>query len=307
MLTEPRMNSEVHDGEEAMKELLSEPGGFERYARDKMPEFIQVKRDYEGFVRDVIMVTDVDQEDLQRVDEEVFVTYSMDVKGAAGYIAREGQTPTMQVKGKTVSVGFFQIVTPELKIHQYDIDTEPYDLMRRAQEKSGQEIARLEDARFLQVVNKLVESEESGGTQVVTSESPDLTKDALLEVKQIFSRNDVAFGAYLMNPATYDTMLKWGEDDFDDVTQREVLQSGQLPTIWNGIKLATGIMVDERFVYGLAPDRVLGRMPILRDVTTAVDTDISDQSKSLVAYEYIGMYIHSHLAVARLELGAVAG
>lgn len=65
-----------------------------------MPEFIQVQRDYEGFVRDVVMVTEVTPEDLVRVDEEVFVTYSKDVDAVASVIARYGE-PSDSDSGRT--------------------------------------------------------------------------------------------------------------------------------------------------------------------------------------------------------------
>lgn len=305
-ISTPRMNGELQEEELELRELLSDPQGFERYAASKMPEFIQVQRDYEGFVRDVIMVTEVTSEDLVRIDEEVFVTYSKDVDATAAVISRYGEAPSLQIKGTTVKVTFFPVTTPRLTITQWDLDTQPYDLMRRTQEKAGQELSKLEDKTFLDAANALVESTQAGGKQTVTQPETEINKPGMLAVKQIFSRNDVAFSSYLMNPVTYDTFLLWGENELDDVTQRTVLETGQLPTIWGGIKMVTGIMIDEKYVYGLAPKEVLGRMPILRDVTIDVQRIPQTQDKEIVAYEYIGMFIHSHLAIARLELGVAA-
>jgi hypothetical protein len=107
-----------------------------------------------------------------------------------------------------------------------------------------------------------------------------------------------------MHPATYDSFLLWGEAELDQFTQRTVLETGQLPTIWGGLKMITGMMIPENYVYGLAPKEILGRMPILRDVTIDVQRIPQTQDKELLAYEYIGMYIHSHLAVSRLELAS---
>lgn len=296
----PRMNSEVLEEELNLKELLSDSNGFERYAAEKMPEFIQVERDYEGFVRDVIMVTEVTSDDLVRVNEEVFVTYSKDVDAQASVIARMGETPTLLVEGKTVKVTFFPITTPRLTMTQWSIDTEPYDLMRRTQEKAGQEMAKLEDKTFLEAADMLIDKNTS---QQVTQTETAIQKSGLLSIKKIFSRNNVAFSSYLMNPATYDDFLLWGEEDLDDSSQRTVLETGQLPTIWGGIKMVTGIIVPENFVYGLAPKEVLGRMPILRDITIDVQRIPETFDKEVLAYEYIGMFVHDHRAVARLELG----
>ena len=302
----PRMNGEISEEEYELQELLSRPDGFERYAAEKMPEFIQVKRDYEGFVRDIIVVTEVDPKDLVRVDEEVFVVYSKDIDATAIAIARDGEVPTLIVKGETIKVTFHELATPRLTMNQYDIDTQPYDLMRRAQEKSGQELARLEDNKFLEVANMLVEQGGEGkekGKQMVTQPEATITKEGMVALKQIFSRNDVAFSAYLMNPVTYDTFLLWGENELDETSQRSVLETGQMPTIWGGIKILTGISIPEKYVYGLAPKEVLGRMPVLRDVTIEINKLPEKREKEIMAYEYVGMFIHSHLAIGRLELG----
>ena len=302
-MSAPRMNGEIREEELDLRELLSSSNGFERYAAEKMPEFIQVERDYEGFVRDVIMVTDVTSDDLVRVNEEVFVVYSKDVDATASVVARNGEAPTLIIKGTTVKVTFFPLTTPRLTITQWDLDTEPYDLMRRTQEKAGQELAKLEDRTFLAAADKLMDAHSE---QRVSQAESEIQKSGLLSIKKVFSRNNVAFSSYLMNPATYDDFLMWGQNELDPFSQRTVLETGQLPTIWGGIKMVTGILVPELFVYGLSPKEILGRMPVLRDVTIDVQRIAETQDKEILAYEYIGMYIHSHKSIVRLQMGVVS-
>lgn len=298
-ISQPRMNGEILEEELQLRELLSQSNGFERYAAEKMSEFIQVERDYEGFVRDVITVTNVTPEDIVRIDEEAFVTYSKDVDATAAVIARNGEAPTLYVKGRTVKVTFFPVTTPRLTITQWELDTEPYDLMKRTQEKAGQEMAKLEDKAFLDVIDGLIAA---NPTQSVVSANTSIEKADLLSIKKIFSRNNVAFSSYLMNPATYDDFLLWGENELDEVSQKTVLETGQLPTIWGGVKMVVGLLVDEKHIYGLAPKEVLGRMPILRDITLDVQRIPETYDKEVLAYEYIGMFVHSHKAVSRLTL-----
>lgn len=295
----PRMNNEVTEDELLLRDLLSQPGGFERYAAEKMSEFIQVERDYEGFVRDIITVTTVTPEDLVRVNDEVFVVYSKDVDATAATLARHGEVPSLYVTGDTVKVTFFPLSTPRLTITQWKLDTQPYDLMKRTQEKAGQAMARLEDSTFLDVAEMLMTKHTE---QTVTSANTAIQKVDLLSVKKIFSRNNVAFAGYLMNPVAYDDFLLWGENELDEVSQRTVLETGQLPTIWNGIQMWTGILIPEKILYGLAPKEILGRMPILRDVTLEVNKIPETFDKEVLAYEHIGMFIHSHKAIARLTL-----
>lgn len=298
--SEPRSNFETREEELELRELLSEPDGFERYAKEKMPEFIQVVRDYEGFVRDVIMTPPVEPHELVRVDDEVFVVYSKDIDGMAGYIARNGEAQTLHVKAKTIKVSFFPMTTPRITISQWDLDTQPYDLVKRTQEKCGQEMAKKEDLRFLRIADLLL----GANAGQVTSQAEDkITKAGLIAVKKIFSRNNVTFSTYLMNPATYDDFLLWGEDDLDDYSQKTVLETGELPTLWNGVKIVSGIIVPEDKVYGLAPKEIVGRMPILRDLTIDNQRNPETYDREVMAFQHVGMFIHSHLVVARLDLG----
>ena len=297
-MIEPRsLNSYTQDQME-MEALLNQPNGFERYASEKMPEFIQVVRDYRGFVRDIMPTPPVDRSELMRVNEEVFVSYSKDIDSEAFVSARNGEAPTQMIKGTTIKVPFRQIITPRITITQFDLDTEPYNLMERAQERAGQAISRIEDEMFLELADKLVEAHPD---QRVESTNTAIEKADMLAIKRIFSRRDVAFSGYLMNPAVYDDFLLWGENELDPVSQRTVLETGQLPTIWNGVRMVSGILVPENKVYGIAPKELIGRMPILRDITIDVQRVPETQDKEIMAYEYVGMFIHSHKAIARLD------
>jgi hypothetical protein len=296
----PRMNGEMREEELELRELLRKSTGFDQYAAEKMPEFIQVVRDYEGFVRDIITVTEVTPEDLVRLNEEVYVVYSKDIDATAVMIARGGEAPSLFIKGTTVKVTFFPVTTPRLTITQWDLDTEPYDLMRRTQEKAGQSLAKLEDTYFLSAAEALVVAKPS---QAVTQTEATVQKAGLLSIKKVFSTNNVAFAGYLMNPATYDDFLAWGENELDPWSQRSVLETGQLPTLWGGIKITTGIIIAANKIYGLSPKEILGRMPILRDITIDVQRIPETQDKEILAYEYIGMYIHDARCIVRLTMG----
>jgi hypothetical protein len=295
----PRMNGEMREEELDLRELLSASNGFDRYAAEKMPEFIQVVRDYEGFVRDIITVTEVTPEDLVRLNEEVFVVYSKDVDATASIIARNGEAPTLFIKGTTVKVTFFPVTTPRLTITQWDLDTEPYDLMRRTQEKAGQALAKLEDTYFLSAAEALVTANTG---QIVTQAESTVQKAGLLSIKKVFSTNNVAFAGYLMNPSAYDDFLLWGENELDPWSQRSVLETGQLPTLWGGIKIITGIIVPVKKIYGLSPKEILGRMPILRDITIDVQRIPETLDKEVMAYEFIGMYIHDARCIVRMTM-----
>lgn len=294
----PKSGRSVSQEQLEMQRLLSDPRGFERYASEKMPDFIQVVRDYRGFVRDLMPTPTVDPTELTRLNEEVFVTYNVDIDSVAFVSAQMGEAPTQFIKAKTIKVPFIELKTPRLTITQLELDTQPFELMERAQQRSGQAMSRLEDELWLTTADAIVDAYP---TQVLTSANASIEKADLVAIKQKFSRNDVPFGGYLMNPVVYDDFLLWGENDLDPVTQRTVLETGDIPTIWNGVRMVSGISVPEKYVYGVANKEVLGRMPILRDVTIKINEIPETNDREIFAFEYVGLFIHSHLAVVRLE------
>lgn len=294
----PKSGRSVSQEQLEMQRLLSDPRGFERYASEKMPDFIQVVRDYRGFVRDLMPTPTVDPTELTRLNEEVFVTYNVDIDSVAFVSAQMGEAPTQFIKAKTIKVPFIELKTPRLTITQLELDTQPFELMERAQQRSGQAMSRLEDELWLTTADAIVDAYP---TQQLTSTNASIEKADLVAIKQKFSRNDVPFGGYLMNPVVYDDFLLWGENDLDPVTQRTVLETGDIPTIWNGVRMVSGISVPEKYVYGVANKEVLGRMPILRDVTIKINEIPETNDREIFAFEYVGLFIHSHLAVVRLE------
>lgn len=294
----PKSGRSVSQEQLEMQRLLSDPRGFERYASEKMPDFIQVVRDYRGFVRDLMPTPTVDPTELTRLNEEVFVTYNVDIDSVAFVSAQMGEAPTQFIKAKTIKVPFIELKTPRLTITQLELDTQPFELMERAQQRSGQAMSRKEDELWLTTADAIMEAYPE---QTIQSANASIEKADLVAIKQKFSRNDVPFGGYLMNPVVYDDFLLWGENDLDPVTQRTVLETGDIPTIWNGVRMVSGISVPEKFVYGVANKEVLGRMPILRDVTIKINEIPETNDREIFAFEYVGLFIHSHLAVVRLE------
>ena len=88
----------------------------------------------------------------------------------------------------------------------------------------------------------------------------------------------------------------------DKVTEQTVFAIGSSSKAFTAAAVA--MLVDEKKVYGLAPKEIVGRMPILRDVTIDTQRVPETQDREVIAFEYIGLFIHSHLVAVRLDLGA---
>ena len=141
------------------------------------------------------------------------------------------------------------------------------------------------------------------GQVVAVPTRTDLQKQDLVALKKPFSANDVPIAAFLMNPATLDDMLLWDDADIDQLTQRELLDQGVKYSIW-GIPIITSSIIKEEVIYAFAEQHYVGTMPILKDLTIKLTETPTKLEKGLFMFEFIGFYIASHKACAKLVLNA---
>ena len=68
------------------------------------------------------------------------------------------------------------------------------------------------------------------------------------------------------------SILVWAQNEIDQLTQREILESGAKYSIWGDVKLVTSRIVDVDTVYAFSTPEFVGRMPILQDLTVKLMT-----------------------------------
>lgn len=283
----------------SLTQLLSKPGGLEKLAQEKLPPFIREIRDYEGFVRKVIVVHPVNESDVWLRNGEPYVYYPKDFQSQAAIYAEDGEVPVRIVEGDGVEVGVFTIMSDENVINLKRLLVQKYNYLERVRELAGQAIAYQEDTKFLALIDDLLASNPG---QVVNSSNTTLIKTDMITLKQKITQWSIPVAAYLMHDVRIDDILRWGQADIDQLTMREILEQGVKYTIWGGIKLITSRAVAQKSVYAFAEPEYVGRMPVLQDLTVQLTQTANKLEKGIFQFEFVGMYLASHKAVAKLTL-----
>lgn len=301
---------ETANADFSISQMLEQPGGFEKFAAEQLPTFIRETRDYEAFGRKVLVSHNVTGDECVIINNEPYVSYQKDMNSHAAFYNDDGLIPQTAIEGETVNVALTTLASDDTTIYLKRLLVQRYNYLERTRELSGQAIAKLEDSKILDLVNALLMGTSETATtkkpdhmeQIVATADTSLTKSHLVALRQKITVHNIPLGNFVLNQGRVDDILKWARNDVDQLTQRELLETGAKYTIW-GMKLITSPIVkyDEVYLFG-APEYV-GRMPILKDLTLKLTDTPNRLIKGLFMFEFIGFYLASHKAVAKLCLG----
>ena len=287
----------------SLQKLLEQPNGLERLATETLPPYIRETRDYESFARKVMFVHQITEADTHPVKGEPHVYYPKDLRSHAAFYADDGEITQLLIEGDGVDVGIFTVASDDTTINLKRLMTQKYNYVERVRELSGQAMGMAEDFKLMQLVNALIDANEA--TQHVASDETTLVKDDLVDLTGTVAQHDLPVEAYVMNPLRQNDILKWGQDELDELSRREIIETGVRYTIW-GKKIITSRAVPTNTIYAFADKEFVGRMPVLKDVTTKLTETANKLEKGLFLLEFIGMYVASHKAVGRLVINAAA-
>lgn len=303
---------ETANADFSISQMLEQPGGFEKFAAEQLPTFIRETRDYEAFGRKVLVSHNVTGDECVIINNEPYVSYQKDMNSHAAFYNDDGLIPQTAIEGETVNVALTTLASDDTTIYLKRLLVQRYNYLERTRELSGQAIAKLEDSKILDLVNALLLGKSTDAKQpdhmeqIVATADTSLTKSHLVALRQKITVHNIPLGNFVLNQGRVDDILKWARNDVDQLTQRELLETGAKYTIW-GMKLITSPIVkyDEVYLFG-APEYV-GRMPILKDLTLKLTDTPNRLIKGLFMFEFIGFYLASHKAVAKLVLNYTEG
>ena len=102
-----------------------------------------------------------------------------------------------------------------------------------------------------------------------------------------------------MNAQAFADIRTWGRDEFDPVTQHEVLQTGLFGHIWTAdILISKKCPLDT--VYVLADPEFVGVMPIRQDVQVIPADKPELLRVGWIVYEEIGLSVVNPLGVSKI-------
>jgi hypothetical protein len=305
--------SETANADFNVARLLDLPGGLEKIALEKLPPFIRETRDYEAFGRQVLVAHNVTSEELHPIDGEDYVYYPKDQNSHAAFYGADMQVPRYQIEGDGVNVAIMTITSDDVTIGLKRLMTQKYNYLERVRELSGQAVAKAEDTKIIDLVERLLigtssnKKTPSNAGQIVTSADTSLKKTHLTQLKKTLSQHNVPLASFVMNPSRLDDVLDWAQNEIDQLTQREILESGVKYSIWGNVKLITSPIILMDIVYCFAEPEYVGRMPILKDLSVRLTETNNKLEKGLFMFEFLGIYLASQKAVGKLILGWADG
>lgn len=249
---------------------------------------IRTSLDYQGVGRKLLVVDPLPQGALP--------VYDKDVDAKAFVISKRGQVPDQVIEGDRIQVPTFEIVSyPQVRFSQ--VKERRFNVIDRAQQRAKADIMAVEDEEIF----NLIDNAASSGVNAVTVSKGKLTREALTQAFKEVEKHDLVVTKIVMNAQAFADIRAWGQNEFDPVTQHEVLQTGLFGHIWTAdILISKKVPADT--VYVLADPEFVGVMPIRQDIQVIPADKPEELRLGWVIYEEIGLGVVNAMAVAKISL-----
>lgn len=250
---------------------------------------IRTSLDYQGIGRKLLVV--------DPLPAGALPVYDKDVDAKAAVISKRGQAPDFVVEGDRVQVPTFEIVSyPQVRFSQ--VKERRFNVIDRAQQRAKSDIMAVEDE---EVFSLLDAAAEDANTVITLPAGSSLSRDALTKAFKEVEKHDLVVTKVVMNAQQFADIRAWNNQDFDPVTQHEVLQTGLFGHIWTADILISK-KVKDGTVYVLADPEFVGVMPIRQDIQVIPADKPEDLRLGWVIYEEIGLAVVNTMAVAKIQI-----
>jgi len=248
---------------------------------------IRTSLDYQGIARKLLVVDALPQGALP--------VYDRDVDAKAFVISKRGQAPDQLIEGERIQVPTFEIVAHPL-VRFSQIKERRFNVIDRAQQRAKSDIMAVEDENAFNLIDVAAQA-----VNPVTISATTLTRDALATAFREVEKHDLAVTKIVMNAQAFADIRKWGQNEFDPVTQHEVLQTGTFGHLWTA-EILISKKVPLNTVYVLADPEFVGVMPIRQDIQVIPADEPEKLRVGWVVYEEIGMAVVNAMGVAKITI-----
>jgi hypothetical protein len=254
---------------------------------------IRISLDYQGVGRKLLVVDPLPQGALP--------VYDKDVDARAFVISKRGQAPDQIIEGDRIQVPTFEVVSyPQVRFSQ--VKERRFNVIDRAQQRAKSDIMAVEDSEIFSLLSSAAIGDNV--VDVSTSTAPEdqyLSREVLTKAFREVEKHDLVVTKIVMNANEFADIRSWGQNEFDPVTQHEVLHTGLFGHLWTAdILISKKVPVGEVFI--LADPEFVGVMPIRQDIQVIPADKPEELRLGWVIYEEIGLAVVNSLAVAKIVL-----
>ena len=248
---------------------------------------IRTSLDYQGIARKLLVVDPLPQGALP--------VYDRDVDAKAFTVSKRGNAPEQLIEGERIQVPTFEVVAyPQVRFSQ--IKERRFNIIDRAQQRAKSDIMAVEDETCFSLIEAA-----SNAVNPVTTVTGGLSRDAIASAFREVEKHDLAVTKIVMNAQAFADIRKWGQNEFDPVTQHEVLQTGTFGRLWSA-EILLSKKVPLNTVYVLADPEFVGVMPIRQDIQVIPADDTRRLRVGWVVYEEIGMSVVNALSFEKIKI-----
>ena len=259
-----------------------------------MTQPLRLRRDYMAVGRKTFLV--------EQLPDGALPIYDKDPDVSAFVVGEEGENIIAVTKPRRVIFPLFEIASnPEIPLTQ--IKERRFDLIERAQDLARAQIQAAEDERVFATMDAVATNgfDSLGNVNADIPVVAPISGDVLADAYSLIERHDLRVARVFMNARDYADLRKFGRDILDIESQRDLLKTGLMATLW-GAQIIVSRLVPVGTVYVACEPENFGRMPVRTELTVLSADDPKARTIGFSCFENIGIGCFNPRGLTRLTI-----
>jgi len=276
-----------------ISDYIKTPQGRAKLAAS-MTQPLRLRRDYSSVGRKTFLV--------EQLPDGALPIYDKDPDVTAYVVGEEGENILAITKPRRVIFPLFEIASnPEIPLTQ--IKERRFDLIERSQDLARAQIQAAEDERVFATLDGVA----TNGFDSLGTENADIpvvapvTGAVLADAYALIERHDLRVARVFMNARDYADLRKFGRDILDIESQRDLLKTGLMATLW-GAQIITSRIVPVGTVYVACEPEYFGRIPVRTELTVLSADDPKARTIGFSVFENLGIGCFNPKGLVRLSI-----
>jgi hypothetical protein len=259
-----------------------------------MTQPLRLRRDYMAVGRKTFLV--------EQLPDGALPIYDKDPDVTAFVVGEEGENIIAVTKPRRVIFPLFEIASnPEIPLTQ--VKERRFDLIERAQDLARAQIQAAEDERVFATMDAVATNgfDSLGNVNADIPVVAPISGDVLADAYSLIERHDLRVARVFMNARDYADLRKFGRDILDIETQRDLLKTGLMATLW-GAQIIVSRLVPVGTVYVACEPENFGRMFVRTELTVLSADDPKARTIGFSCFENIGIGCFNPRGLTRLTI-----
>jgi hypothetical protein len=275
--------------EMVMTKMMASTDGRRRIAAS-IQQPLRELRDYTSIGRKAFM--------MDELPDGALPIYDKDVDTPAFVVAEEGDSIQKVIKAERVLVTLYELASlPKIPFTQ--VKERRFDIIGRVKKKVKDELFRKEDQIIFKLFSEAADANDKNVPIVETSAG--FSIETIIDAMSQVEKNAIRVDKIFMNPQTYKVLRKAGRDYLDFETQRQLLRTGLMGTVY-GSEIYMSMEVPEDRVYMTAEPEYFGVFPVRIDLTVLPADNPTERCFGWSVFQQTGQLIHNSYGIQGIQI-----